>query len=120
MGRRFHRCLHPGTLTMRGGEMEPREIEAPAPTAWPLVLAFGLSLMCAGLLTSVSVSILGVVLSVAGCVGWSREVCPRQHEVAVPVVREDVSVTSERRTVERVPVAAEQLRAWLPVHTYPI
>jgi hypothetical protein len=72
------------------------------------------------LLTSVSVSILGVVLSVAGCVGWFREVFPGQHEVAVPVVREDVSVTSERRTVERVPVAAEQLRAWLPVHTYPI
>ena len=30
----------------------PRGIEAPAPTAWPVVLAFGFTLICAGLLTS--------------------------------------------------------------------
>jgi hypothetical protein len=29
-------------------------------------------------------------------------------------------VSTERRTVERLPVAAEQVRAWLPVHTYPV
>jgi len=46
------------------------EIEVPASTAWPLVLAFGFTLMFAGLLTSASVSVLGVVLAVAGCVGW--------------------------------------------------
>src|SRR5882672_5261890 len=98
----------------------PSEIEAPAPTAWPFVLAFGFTLMFAGLLTSVSVSVLGAVLSVAGCVGWFREVFPHEHEVIVPVVPEDLRVTTERRVVERLPVAADQLRAWLPVHTYPI
>jgi len=98
----------------------PSEIEAPAPTAWPFVLAFGFTLMFAGLLTSVSVSVLGAVLSVAGCVGWFREVFPHEHEVIVTVVPEDLRVTTERRVVERLPVAADQLRAWLPVHTYPI
>src|SRR5260370_31628748 len=98
----------------------PSEIEAHAPTAWPFVLAFGFTLMFAGLLTSVSVSVLGAVLSVAGCVGWFREVFPHEHEVIVPVVPEDLRVTTERRVVERLPVAADQLRAWLPVHTYPI
>jgi len=98
----------------------PREIEVPVPTAWPLVLAFGFTLLFAGLLTSLSVTALGAVLSVAGCVGWFREVFPRQHEEAIPVVPEDVRVTTERREVERLPVAAEQLRAWLPVHTYPV
>ena len=29
-------------------------------------------------------------------------------------------MTSSRREVERVPIAADQQRAWLPVHTYPI
>src|SRR5258707_11198983 len=76
--------------------------------------------MFAGLLTSVSVSVLGAVLSVAGCVGWFREVFPHEHEVIVTVVPEDLRVTTERRVVERLPVAADQLRAWLPVHTYPI
>jgi hypothetical protein len=98
----------------------PREIEVPAPTAWPFVLAFGFTLMFTGLLTSVSVTILGTALAVAGCVGWFREVFPHEHEVIVPIVPEDLSVTTERRVVERLPVAADQLRAWLPVHTYPV
>ena len=34
--------------------------------------------------------------------------------------REDVSVVTERHVVERLPVAPEQVRAWLPVETYPI
>lgn len=100
----------------------PSEIEVPAATAWPLVLAFGFTLVFAGLLTSASVSLLGAVLAVAGCVGWFREVFPQEHEEVVPVVAEDHRVITERRVVERLPVAvsAEQLRAWLPVHTYPV
>jgi hypothetical protein len=98
----------------------PREIEIPASTAWPLALAFGFTLMFAGLLTSASVSVLGAVLAIAGSVGWFREVFPREHEVAVPVVPEEIIVTTERRVVERLPIAAEQVRAWLPVETYPV
>ena len=41
----------------------PVEIEVPASTAWPFVLAVGFVLMFAGLLTSASVSVLGVVLA---------------------------------------------------------
>jgi hypothetical protein len=96
----------------------PREIDVPASTAWPLVLAFGFTLLFVGFLTSLSVSVLGAVLSVAGCAGWFREVFPRQHEEPVPVVSEDFRITTGRRIVERLPVAAD--RAWLPVHTYPV
>jgi hypothetical protein len=98
----------------------PSEIEVPAPTTWPFVLAFGFTLVFAGLLTSVSVSVLGSVLAVAGCVGWFRDVLPHEHEVIVPVVPEEIRIVTDRRVVERLPIAAEQLRAWLPVHTYPI
>jgi len=98
----------------------PSEIEVPASTAWPLVLAFGFTLLFAGLLTSASVSILGAVLAIAGCVGWFREVFPHEHEEVVPVVPEDISIVTERRLVERLPVAPEQVRAWLPLETYPI
>lgn len=100
----------------------PGELEVPAPTAWPLVLAFGITLVFTGLLTNVSVSLLGAVLVVAGCVGWFREVFPHEHEEVVPVVPEDLRITTKRSVVERFPVAVapEQLRAWLPVHTYPI
>jgi hypothetical protein len=97
----------------------PHEIEVPAPTAWPFVLAFGCALLFAGLVTSLSVSLLGAVLSLAGSIGWFREVFPHEQEETVPVVPEDIRITTERRVVERVPVPDYQ-RAWLPIHTYPI
>ena len=51
----------------------------PAPTAWPFVLALGVSLIFAGLLTNASISILGAVLYLAGAVGWFRQVLPHEH-----------------------------------------
>jgi hypothetical protein len=98
----------------------PCEIEVPAPTAWPFILALGAALLFAGLVTSTSVSGLGALLSLAGSVGWFREVFPHEHEEVVPVLPEDICLTTNRRVVERVPVLPDQLRAWLPVHTYPI
>jgi hypothetical protein len=107
------------TEQLSGSRQPPREIEVPAPTAWPFVLAFGCSLLFAGLVTDVSLSLLGAVLSLTGCIGWFREVLPRQHEETVPVVPEDIRITTERRVVERVSVPQYQ-RAWLPIHTYPV
>ena len=98
----------------------PRTIEVPAPTAWPLVLAAGVTLLFAGLVTSVSVSALGAVLSVAGCIGCFCQVFPQEHEEEVPIISEDIELRTDRPLVERLPVAADQLRAWLPVRTYPV
>ena len=96
-------------------------IEVPVPTAWPLVVAAGCTLMFAGLLMNMSVTALGVVLSIAGCVGWLREVVPGDHEQELSVVAdEDHRLTTERRVVERLAIAPEQVRAWLPVETYPV
>ncbi len=95
-------------------------IEVPAPTAWPLVLAAGCTLLFAGLLMNASVTALGAVLSLAGCVGWFREVVPRDHEEEVPILAEDADVRTERRVVDRLAIAPEQVRAWLPVRTYPV
>jgi hypothetical protein len=98
----------------------PREIEVPAPTAWPFILAFGATLLFAGLVTSMSVSVLGAVLALAGCVGWFRAVFPHEQEGAVAVIPEEIRLTTDRRVVERIPVLPDQLRAWLPVRTYPV
>ena len=98
----------------------PREIETPASTGWPLVLAFGFTLIFAGLLTSSSVSVLGAILAIAGCAGWFREVLPCEHEVAVPVVSDEHVPVTRRGVVDRLPVAPDQVRAWLPLRTHPI
>jgi hypothetical protein len=105
---------------MEQASRAPREIEVPASTSWPLVLAFGFTLVFAGLLTSASVSALGAVLTAAGSVGWFREVFPREHEVVLRVIAEAASVVTERPVVDRLPVAQDQVRAWLPLQTHPI
>jgi hypothetical protein len=98
----------------------PAQIAAPASTMWPLVLAFGLTLIFAGLLTSVSVGVLGAALTLASSVGWFREVLPRGHEVEVPVIPDGSVAVTNRPVVDRLPVAPDQLRAWLPLFTHPI
>src|SRR6266446_5423701 len=108
------------TEQLNEGSRPPRAIEAPAPTAWPFTLAFGAHLLFAGLVTSMSVSVLGAALALAGCVGWFRAVFPHQQEEAVAVAPEDIRLTTDRRVVERIPVLPDQLRAWLPVQTYPV
>ena len=98
----------------------PRETAVPASTAWPFILAVGVALLFAGLVTSTSVTCLGTLLSLAGSVGWFCEVFLHEHEEVVPVLPEDILVTTPRRVVDRLPVLPDQLRAWLPVRTYPI
>src|SRR5882724_9694232 len=108
------------TEQLNEGSRPPRTIEVPAPTAWPFILAFGATLLFAGLVTSMSVSVLGAALALAGCVGWFRAVFPHEQEEAVAVTPEEIHLITDRRVVERLPVPGEQVRAWLPVRTYPI
>jgi len=96
------------------------ELKAPASTAWPVVLAFGFTLMFAGLLTNVSISLLGAALAACGSAGWLREVFPHEQEIAVVPEQEEDVVTTSRRIVERFPLAEAQRRAWLPLETYPV
>ncbi len=96
-------------------------IELPAPTAWPIVLAFGLTLVFAGLVTSVSVSLPGAILTVAGCVGWFREVLPHEKHESVQVVEKGPAVATSRPQVTRVAWMTQELhRARLPLEIYPI
>jgi hypothetical protein len=94
----------------------------PAPTAYPFVFALGAALLAFGLLTNVSVSILGVVLWLFGAIGWFREVLPHEHHEEVPVAAEPAAVPAPEPTPEvvRLHVAAEVPRAWLPLKIYPI
>jgi hypothetical protein len=101
-------------------ETAPGTVDLPAPTAWPIILAFGITLLLAGLLTSPSVSILGAILFLTACVGWFLDVLPQEKEERVEV-RADVAVVSTpRREVERLPIAPELTRALLPLETYPV
>ena len=98
---------------------ESPAIHLPAPTAWPIVLAFGCTLAAAGLVTSLAFSVLGGVFMIAGCIGWFRQVLPHERHEEVPIVDQPIVIASPRALVERVRLSTEH-RARLPIETYPI
>lgn len=100
--------------------VQPQTIQLPAPTAWPITLAFGITLLFAGLVTSAPVSVLGAICAVAGSVGWFREVLPHERHETVVVVHEPVPIATTRREVSRVPISEHLVRAFLPLESYPV
>ena len=104
-----------------GGEEIAETVRLPAPTAWPIVLAFGIALVFAGLLTTASVSVLGAILALSGYIGWFREVLPHEKHEAVPVLTGVPAPVTSHRQVTRVDSEAHELhRARLPLEIYPV
>lgn len=100
--------------------IEKDRIRVPAPTAWPIALAFGMTLLFAGMVTSVAVSVLGAIIAIAGAVGWFRDVLPHQADETVEVMPEAAAVTTARREVARIAIASGLQRAYLPLEIYPV
>jgi hypothetical protein len=107
-------------LVNQTGEKSPDTIEMPAPSAWPIAFAFGVTLLFAGLVTSEAVSILGAIIAIAGAVGWFRDVLPHEAHELVPVVPQAVEIATTRREVAHIGIALELRRAYLPLEIYPI
>ena len=108
------------TSTVERTDMIPQTVNLPAPTAWPIVLAFGVALLFAGLVTSAPISFMGAVLSIAAATGWFRDVLPYEKEETVRVGELPAAATTTRREVERLSVAPDLPRALLPLETYPV
>jgi hypothetical protein len=102
------------------GESETDTIRMPAPTPWPIALAFGMTLLSAGLVTSEAVSVLGAIVAIAGAVGWFRDVLPYEAHERVAAMPEVAAVTTARREVVRVAIASDLRRAYLPLEIYPV
>jgi hypothetical protein len=98
----------------------PEHVNLPSPTLWPGLLALGVTLAAAGLVSSSKVSWVGAVLTLAGGVGWFFQVLPRDHHEEVPVALTRVPIGTSRRTVARIASAEMPNRARLPLEIYPI
>ena len=73
-------------MAMERERSSPGTILAPASTAAPLMTALGVTFVLAGLVTNVTVSIVGAVFFVAGAVGWFREVLPHDRRAGTTAV----------------------------------
>ncbi|MGA9393133.1 MAG: hypothetical protein WBV69_22070 [Candidatus Sulfotelmatobacter sp.] len=109
------------TDTVARADNPTKIIEMPAPTAWPIILAFGLTLVFAGLVTTPSVSLLGAILAMSGGVGWFRDVLPHEKRESVSASETALQVSTNRPRVAAVEWMTEELhRARLPLEVYPI
>src|SRR5258705_10368469 len=96
-------------------------MQLPAPTVWPIVLAFGLTLIFARLMTSISVSILGAMLALAETVGWFRDILPHEAHETIPISDKAEPIITTRPEVARVGWITHELnRSRLPLEIYPV
>jgi hypothetical protein len=94
-------------------------IAVPAPTAWPMIMALGLTLSLAGIVTTVSVSVVGMILFVAGAVGWFRELFPVEQRVEIPIEPAGAMPALAPFKVAQLEVGEHGNRASLPLEIYP-
>ena len=111
-------------MTPETGTSGPREtVEQPAPTAWPMVLALGVTLGCAGLVTNVTVSVVGVILVSAGAGGWWRQVLPEEQAERIPLrpaAERARAIVPSPATVERLTLGEGGHRVRIPVEVQPL
>ena len=102
-------------------EQRPGNIIVPAPTPWPMVAALGLTLLCAGLVTHVVVSVVGLILAFRGAIGWFREVLPVEKTELVSVVARDVSliIKPSARSVTHLRAGEASHRVSVPEEYHP-
>jgi hypothetical protein len=94
-------------------------VELPSPTVWPMVLALGIALMLAGMVTHWAISLLGLILMLRASVGWFREVLPHEHRETVLVTTQVVEIATTRGQIDRLSTS-EFHRKMLPIETYTI
>jgi hypothetical protein len=98
---------------------EPNAIELPSSTPWPMVLALGIALVLTGMVTSGFVSLLGLLLTIMGGIGWFRQVLPHESHESVPVLAEEIQIASTRTIARHLPKSTMH-RKIIPVETFQI
>jgi hypothetical protein len=103
-------------------EQDSDSILVPARTAWPVIAALGITLICSGLVTHFAVSIVGVVALLCAAVGWWRDVLPEQKEELVPVSeveRRGMAVPKSSLAVDHLRIGKERHRLRIPEEFHP-
>jgi hypothetical protein len=97
-------------------------VELPTPTAWPIVTAFGLTLLFVSFVTDVVFAIVGVVVGLIGAVGWCLDLFPHPKHEPVPVrppSEHPAPIRTAGRAVQVLEVGQKSHRARIPVEVHP-
>ncbi|MBV9763035.1 MAG: hypothetical protein JO340_20910 [Acidobacteriaceae bacterium] len=110
--------LHHGEA---GERSEGAHIQLPAPTFWPMVFAFGLTLLFAGLVTHWAVGVVGFVITFRAALGWWHNVIPHEEHEEVPIEPElrPAPILVETRSVVRLRAGEQGHRQRVPEEVHP-
>jgi hypothetical protein len=100
----------------------PRTIDLPTPTAWPIITAFSITLLLAGLVTNFAVSVVGFICGIFGAIGWFRDVFPHpKHEPVTvrPLAERAAPIATSNRTVEHLTAGQAGHRSRVPIEVTP-
>jgi hypothetical protein len=97
-------------------------IEVPAPTAWPMITALGITLLAAGLVTHLVVSLLGIILALRGAAGWFKQDLPVEQVEIIrlrPAIERAQPVKASARTVAHLTAGQASHRVRVPAEIHP-
>src|SRR5262245_1291844 len=98
-------------------------VEIPESTAWPIVLALGITLLGAGLVTSLALSLVGAVLLVLALSGWIGQLLPGRGHRYEPMIESALrprAVTAQPGMVDQLRPGVAGYRFQLPEKVHPI
>ncbi|MBV9084478.1 MAG: hypothetical protein JOZ62_17530 [Acidobacteriaceae bacterium] len=104
------------------GERTPEtHIQLPAPTFSPIVFAFGITLLFAGVMTHWTVSAVGLVIGLWSAVQWWHSVIPHEEHEEVPIdaARRPAPILVEARSVVRLSAGEQRHRVRIPEEVHP-
>lgn len=104
-----------------GERTSETHIQLPGPTFWPLVLAFGITLLGAGMVTHWVVSAVGLVIAFRAVVGWWHNVIPNEEHEEVPIdpALRPAPILVETRSVVRLKAGEQHHRVRIPEEVHP-
>lgn len=104
-----------------GEHTSETHIQLPAPTFWPIVFAFGITLLFAGVMTHWSVSAVGFVITLRGALGWWFNVIPHEEHEQVPIdpLLRPAPILVEARSVVRLHAGEAHHRVRIPEEVHP-
>lgn len=100
---------------------DPNRIVLPAPTFWPMVFAFGITLVLAGLVTHWAVSVVGFLIALKAATGWWSAVIPHEkhEEVEIEKDRQPTPIKVGVRSVVRLKLGEGGHRVRVPEQIHP-
>ena len=106
-----------------GSAADPNSVEMPRPTASPLIVCLGLTLLAAGAALGLAFLVVGALVLVTGLGMWLAQLSPdRGHlrEARAEPARRPMPVTTQRESVAQLRPGMPGYRARLPEAIHPI